>query len=149
MAVGATECRDLIGDRRLRSSIRIERAAAWLFLLSWFAPPATARENVRLSVEPRSVQALPGEPVRLELTILADSAAEVRLHVPADPRLLLRAVERRPVQRTQAGVIVHRRAIIWQALAPGVIEMDAVSVQTRGRKLLFPQITITVSDPGS
>ena len=58
------------------------------------------------------------------------------------------AVEKLPVQRTTEGVIVHQRVVIWQALEPGAVKMKAISVETRGRKLLFPEITITVSDPG-
>ena len=117
-------------------------------LLLLFAPATMAQENVRLSIEPRTVQVVPGEPVRLELTVQADSAAPVRLHVPADPLLVLRAVEKLPVQRTNEGVIVHQRVVIWQALEPGAVKMKAISVETQGRKLLFPEITITVSDPG-
>ncbi len=113
-----------------------------------FAPATMAQERIRLSIEPRTVQVVPGEPVRLELTVQADSAAPVRWHVPADPRLVLRAVEKLPVQRTQEGFIVHRRVVIWQALEPGAVTMKAISVETQGRKLLFPEITITVSDPG-
>ncbi len=125
------------------------RTCALLVLLPLlFAPATMAQENVRLASEPRTVQVLPGEPVRLELTVQADSAAPVRWHVPADPLLVLRAVEKLPVQRTKEGVIVHKRVVIWQALEPGVVKMKAISVETRGRKLLFPEITITVSDPG-
>lgn len=119
-----------------------------LLLLLLFAPAALARENIRLAVEPRRVQVLPGEPVRLELTVQADSAAPVRWRVPADPLLVLRAVEKLPLQRTQGGVIVHKRVVLWQALEPGAVAMKAISVETQGRKLLFPEITITVSDPG-
>jgi hypothetical protein len=107
-----------------------------------------AQENVRLSIAPRTVQVVPGEPVRLELTVQAASAAPVRWHVPADPLLVLRAVERFPVQRTTEGVIRHKRVVIWQAVEPGAVKMKAISVETGGRKLLFPEITITVSDPG-
>jgi hypothetical protein len=91
---------------------------------------------------------LPGEPIRAELTVQADSAAAIRMHVPADPRLRLRAVEKLPVQRIKDRLIVHKRVVIWQALEPGTVRMKAISVETQGRKLLFPEITITVSDPG-
>jgi hypothetical protein len=80
--------------------------------------------------------------------VKAGSAAPVRLHVPADPLLVLRAVEKLPVQRTREGDIVHRRAIILQALEPGVARMTAISVETQGRNLQFPEITVTVTDPG-
>ena len=108
-----------------------------------------AQESIRLACTPRTFQVVPGEPVRLELTVQARTAAPIRLHVPADPLLVLRAVEKLPVRRTTEGVIVHRRVIIWQAVEPGTVKMNAISVETQGRKRLFPEITITVSDPGT
>lgn len=118
-----------------------------LLLLS-FAPASTAEENVRLSCTPRAFQVVPGEPVRVELTVEADSAAPVRLHLPAHPLLKLRAVEKHPVQQSAKGTIVHQRVVIWQALEPGQVKLEALSVETRGRMLVFPEITITVRDPG-
>jgi hypothetical protein len=121
---------------------------ALLPLLFACTPTAMAEEHVRLTCAPRTFCVVPGEPVRLELTVEADSAAAVRLHVPADPLLQLRAVEKRPVRRTGEGIVVHQRVVIWQALEPGTVKMNAISVETQGRKRLFPEITITVSDPG-
>jgi hypothetical protein len=109
---------------------------------------AVAQEHVHLSCTPRTFCVVPGEPVRLELTVEADSAAAVRLHVPADPLLRLRAVEKLPVRRTAEGIVVHQRVVIWQALEPGTVKMNAISVETQGRKRRFPDITIFVSDPG-
>jgi hypothetical protein len=117
-------------------------------LLLQFIPSAAGQENLCLACTPRTFRVVPGEPMRVELTVYADSAASIRLHVPADPRLSLRAVEKLPVQRTTEGLIVHKRVVIWQALEPGTVRMKAISVETRGQKLLFPEITITVSDPG-
>lgn len=117
-------------------------------LLFFLAQVAMARESVQLSIEPRTVQVVPGEPVWVELTVQADSAAPVRIHIPADPLLLLRAVEKLPVRRNQEGVIVHKRIVIWQALEPGALKMHTISAETGGRKLRFPEITITVNDPG-
>ncbi|NQT38087.1 MAG: hypothetical protein HQ581_11390 [Planctomycetes bacterium] len=119
-----------------------------LILTAIFAPATAAQENVRLECTPRTFQVVPGEPMRLELTIRADSAARVRLHVPGDPSLKLRAVEKLPVRRTPEGVIVYRRVVVWQALEPGLVKIDKLSVETRGRKLLFPEVTITAGDPG-
>ena len=120
-----------------------------LTVLLLFAPVTMAEENVRLACAPRTFRVVPGEPVRLELTVQADSAAPIHMHIPADPLLALRAVEKLPVQRTKEGVIVHKRVVIWQALEPGTVKMNAISVETQGRKLLLPEITITVSDPGT
>lgn len=120
-----------------------------LTLLLLFTSTALAQEKVRLACSPRTFQVVPGEPLRLELTVQADSAAAVRIHIPGDPLLLLRAVEKLPVERTREGLIVHKRVVIWQALEPGAIKMQSLSVETQGRKLLFPEITITVRDPGT
>ncbi len=109
---------------------------------------AAEKERMRLECTPRTFRVLPGEPMRLELTVRADSAASIRLHVPGDPLLKLRAVEKFPVRRTPEGVIVHKRVFVWQALEPGAVKMDELSVETEGRKLLFPGVTITVRDPG-
>ena len=122
--------------------------AALLPGLLLFTPLTIAQENVRLACEPRAVAVVPGEPVRVEFTVRADSAAPVRIHIPADPLLVLRAVEKMPVRQTPEGAMVHKRVVIWQALEPGAIKINAISVETRGRKWLFPEITITVSDPG-
>jgi len=111
-------------------------------------PKGAAEESVRLECKPRTFQVLPGEPMRLEMTIRADSAASIRLHVPGHPSLKLRAVEKLPVRRTPEGVIVHQRVVVWQALEPGLLKIDELSVETKGQKLLFPEVTITVRDPG-
>lgn len=119
-----------------------------LLLLLLFAPATMAQEKIRLACEPRTFHVVPGEAVRVELTIEADAAAPVRLHLPAERLLVLRAVEKLPVGRSPAGAIVHKRVVIWQALEPGVVKMNAVEAETQGRKLLFPEIAITVRDPG-
>jgi hypothetical protein len=112
-----------------------------------FAPLALAEENVRRLCAPRTFQVVPGQPIRLVLTLRADSAAPIRLHLPADPLLILRAREKFPVQRSQAGVFIHKRVIIWQALEPGMVKMKSIAVETQGRKLFFPELTIYVRDP--
>jgi len=121
-----------------------------LLLTVVFAPatPTKAKETVRLQCTPRTFRVVPGEPMRLELTVRADSAASIRLHVPGDPSLKLRAVEKLPVRQTAEGVIVHQRVVVWQGLEPGLIKIDQLSVETKGQKLLFPEVTITVRDPG-
>ncbi len=120
-----------------------------LLLLTLVVAPATAAdETVRLDCTPRTFLVVPGEPMRLELTVQADSAAPIRLHLPDDPRLKVRAIEKLPVQRTREGVIVQRRVVVWQGLEPGTVKLNNLSVETRGQKLRFPEVTITVRDPG-
>ncbi len=119
-----------------------------LVLTVLFVPAAVTEQSVRLRCTPRSFRVVPGEPMRLELTVRADSAAPIRLRVPDDPLLKLRAIEKLPVQRTRDGVIVHRRVIIWQGLEPGTVKMKTLSVETKGKRLLLPEVTTTVRDPG-
>ena len=112
-----------------------------LVLTAGFAPAAMAEERTRLDCSPRTFRVVPGEPMRLELTVHADSAEPLRLHVPGDPRLKLRAVEKLPVRQTREGVIVHKRVVVWQGLEPGTITMKTLSVETKGQKRLFPEVT--------
>ncbi len=133
-----------------RAHIRMTAGPLVLLVLLLLSTPRTmAQDDVRVDCKPRTVRVVPGQPVRLELTIRALTAVPIRLHVPADPQLVLRAVEKHPVRRTRKGIIVHKRVIIWQALEPGTVKVNAISVETRGRKRLFPEVTITVSDPGT
>lgn len=111
-----------------------------------FLAPAVPAQN--LTATPRAIRVVPGELIRVELTVRADSAAPVRFRIPADPLLVLRAVEKLPLQRAPDGAVVHQRVVIWQGLEPGCAQLKTVAVETRGRTLAFPEITITVTDPG-
>ena len=146
---------ELLGRRKLSQATGPHRRVrAWgallvlLVLTIVLAPATVAEESVRLQCTPRTFRVVPGEPMRLELTVRTDSAASFRWHVPDDPLLKLRAFEKLPVRRTPKGVIVHKRVVVWQALEPGLVKIDKLSVETRGRRLLFPEVTITVRDPG-
>jgi hypothetical protein len=107
-----------------------------------------ATEDVRLECTPRTFRVVPGEPMQLELTARTQTAAPVRFHVPGDPLLELRATEKLPVRRTPEGVIVHKRVAVWQALEPGSVKIDRITIETKGHKLQFPAVTITIRDPG-
>ncbi len=135
-------------EPRIQHGFRLLTIGALVVVLAGFAPAAPATDGVRLDCAPRTFDVVPGQPMRLELTVQADSAAPIRVHIPGDRRLKLRAVEKLPLRRTPEGVIVHRRIVVWQGLEPGTITMKALSVETQGRKLLFPEVTITVRDPG-
>ena len=145
--------RRLCISRVPRPRVRVTAACILLVLsvltASWgSSESSTATDNTRLECTPRTFDVVPGQPMRLELTVQSDSAAPIRLQIPGDRRLKLRALEKLPVRRTAEGVIVHKRIVVWQGLEPGTITMKALSVETQGRKLLFPEVTITVRDPG-
>jgi hypothetical protein len=134
---------------RLCSRVSATGALIALFALTAVLVAETAaEERVCLQCTPRTFQVVPGEPMRLELTVRSASAAPIRLHVPGDPLLKLRAVEKLPVRRTREGEIVQKRIVVWQGLEPGTVKVNSLSVETRGQKLLLPEVTITVRDPG-
>ena len=134
---------------RLCSRILATGALIALFALTAVPVAETmAEERVCLQCTPRTFHVVPGEPMRLELTVRSDSAAPIRLHVPGDPLLKLRAVEKLPVRRNREGEIVQKRIVVWQGLEPGTVKVKNLSVETRGQNLLLPEVTITVRDPG-
>ena len=118
-----------------------------LLLLFPTAAIAQEQEKISLTCTPQTFHVLPGEPIQVELTVRTDAALPVRFHFPANPLLVLRAKEKQPIERTAQGDVIHRRVVIWQAVEPGTVKMNNISVEIQGRKLLFPEITITVSDP--
>jgi hypothetical protein len=85
--------------------------------------------------------------MRLQLTVQADSAVPFRWYVPNEPLLKLRAIEKLPVRRTSEGVVLYQRVVVWQGLEPGAIKIENLSVETKQRTLLFPEIAITIHDP--
>jgi hypothetical protein len=38
--------------------------------------------------------------------------------------------------------------VIWQALRPGIVKLTDITVETRGQKWNFPEITIRVREAG-
>jgi hypothetical protein len=117
-------------------------------LVLLLATTARAEDGVRLTCTPQAFQAVPGEPLRLHLTVHAAAALRFRWLVPDDPRLQVRAIEKLPVQRTRQGLVVYQRVILWQGLEPGTVRIEALAIETRNRKLFFPEVNITVRDPG-
>ncbi len=138
----------------MKPEVRLRlRVSTWggllvLLVVAVVCARTVGEQSARLQCVPRTFLVVPGEPIRLELTVQSDSAAPIRLHVPDVPSLKLRALEKLPVRRTPKGLIVHKRVIIWQALEPGTVKTNGLLVETKGQKLRFPEVTITVSDPG-
>jgi len=123
------------------------RSLAVLALVVGLSSMVAAGESVRLDCAPREFQVVPGEPMRLQLTVCPDSAVPLRWHVPGEPLLKLRAVEKLPVRRTRDGVVVYRRVVVWQGLEPGAVTLRTLSIETRQQKLVFPEVIIVIRDP--
>jgi len=119
-----------------------------LTLLLLFASTSLANDGMRLTCEPQSFHVIPGEPMRLQLTVQSDAATSFRLHVPAEPLLKLRTIEKLPVQRTGEGTVIYQRVVLWQGLEPGTVRIKTLSVETQEQTLFFPEVSITIRDPG-
>ena len=81
-----------------------------------------------ITCEPRELRGVPGEPLRLEITVEADRAAPVQLQIPAVSNLFLRTVEKIPIQRTETGHYIQKRVIIWQGLEAGSTTLTNLTV---------------------
>jgi hypothetical protein len=113
------------------------------FFLVLLAGTALAGEPI-ITCEPRELRGVPGEPLRMELTAETDRANPVQLRIPAVSNLVLRTVEKIPIQRTKDGRFVQKRVIIWQGLQAGSILVTNLSVQIGAAMQLLPSIGITV-----
>lgn len=104
---------------------------------AWAGPP-------RLAVTPQELSGIPGQPLRVELTVETDRAEPVQLKIPAVSNLVLRAVEKVPIQRTKAGTYVQKRIVIWQGVEAGSATVTNLTAVFQTLENVFPNIGITV-----
>jgi len=109
----------------------------WIsILLSLTAAVTLAGEPV-ITCEPRELRGVPGQPLQLEITVTADRAAPIQLHIPRIGNLHLRRVEKIPIQRTKEGRYTQKRILIWQGLEAGSVTLTNLTVvfhSTAGRE---------------
>ncbi len=114
-----------------------------VILFSLITASALAGEPV-ITCEPQTLRGVPGEPLRLTITIKTDRAHPIQLRVPALSNLLLRTTEKIPIQRTKTGGYIQKRVIIWQGISSGSIALTNLTIIAEGREVLCPDIIITV-----
>ena len=102
--------------------------------------------QVKLDIRPRSFSGIPGEVCRINLTVESESAASAVLRVPHSSNLVLRAVEKYPVTKNQAGSFVHRRSLVLQGVEAGKTVMTNLLIEIKGKTTAFPSLTIEVRD---
>jgi hypothetical protein len=119
-----------------------KRQTGWLVFMILLGPVWAG--SPRLAVTPQELSGIPGQPLRAELTIETDSADPVQLKIPAISNLVLRAVEKIPIQRTKAGTFVQKRIIIWQGVEAGSITVTNLTAVFQGLERFFPNLGITV-----
>ena len=113
-------------------------------LFSLLAGTTLASESITLKCNPQVLRGTPGEPLKVELTIETPRAIPARVLVPAVPNLVLRTVEKLPIQRTKQGRFVQKRIVIWQGLEAGSTTLTNLTVQVGTEQQTFPSIEITI-----
>lgn len=81
-----------------------------------------------ISCNPRELRGLPGQPLRLTVTVETDRAASIQLKIPAVSNLVLRTVEKIPIRRTEEGRYLQQRTILWQGTEPGQTTLTNLTV---------------------
>lgn len=110
-----------------------------LIICALCAGSALAGESV-LTVEPRELRGIPGEPLQLKLTVETDHAVPIQLHIPPVSNLVLRSVEKVPIRRTEKGRYVQKRIVIWQGIEAGSMQLSGLTVVFRNAD--SPRITV-------
>jgi hypothetical protein len=122
-------------------------ALAAAVLLALFPAAAGAREPVTLTASPRELSGVAGEPLVLTLEVRLDHAADVRLKLPPDPLLHLRATETDPVSPAPGGGVIFRKRLLWQGLEPGETTLDGITVDIDGTPHRFPAVRVNIVPP--
>jgi len=120
------------------------RAAGFLLFLAIPVLALRGSEPPVLRCEPQSLAGVPGEPLKVRLTVESRSAAPVILHIPESPLLTLRAVEKFPLRLLKEKTIVQERIVIWQGLEAGTVTLDNLSAEIERTRFSFPPVKITV-----
>lgn len=108
--------------------------------LTLFAGTVLAGEPIVLKCDPQVLRGLPGEPLRVELTVETERATAIQLRIPAVSNLVLRTVEKVPIQLTADGRFVQKRIIIWQGLEAGSTTLTNLTVVFQGLENSDPNV---------
>jgi hypothetical protein len=114
-----------------------------LILPALFISAALAGEPV-LTVEPRELHGVPGEPLNAELRVETPNVSPVRILIPEASNLVLQVVEKVPVRRTPAGTFIQKRTVIWQGVEAGQTFLTNLTAEIDGVPHIFPALKITV-----
>ncbi|MFA6172191.1 MAG: hypothetical protein WC701_00775, partial [Kiritimatiellales bacterium] len=87
---------------------------------------------------------IPGVPLRAELTVETPDAKPVRILIPAVSNLVLRTVEKVPIQRITASRFVQKRIVIWQGVEAGQTVLTNLTAEVGGGQYIFPNLEIVI-----
>jgi len=119
--------------------------AYWkIIFLPLCAATVLASEPVALKCEPLALRGIPGVPLRAELTVETLDAKPVRILIPAVSNLVLRTVEKVPIQRTADSRFVQKRIIIWQGVEAGQTVLTNLTAEVGGVQHIFKNLEIII-----
>jgi hypothetical protein len=98
----------------------------------------------KLTCTPQTLRGIPGEPLKVELTVETDRVQPIQLMVPPASNLALRTVEKIPIQRTSEGRYIQKRIVIWQGIEAGSTSLTNLAVQAGSETYNFPTLGITI-----
>lgn len=100
----------------------------------------------KITCEPAELHGVPGEPLQVELWIETDHAIPLQLRIPPVTNLVLRTVEKIPIQRTPDGRFVQKRIVIWQGIEAGSGTLTNLIIQTGAATQMLPTIEFTIDE---
>ena len=106
---------------------------------------ALANDSTVLTCEPQTLHGIPGEPLQTMLTIESSHTQPALLSIPAASNIVLRTIEKIPLQRTRAGRYIQKRLIIWQGTEAGTTTLTNLTVTLGHDQTCFPPIQITIA----
>jgi len=115
-----------------------------IIFLTMCAATVLAGEPVVLKCEPLALRGIPGAPLRAELTVEMPDAKPVRILIPAVSNLVLRTVEKVPIQRTTDSRFVQKRIVIWQGVEAGQTVLTNLTAEVGGVTHIFPNLEIVI-----
>ena len=115
-----------------------------IIFLTMFAATVLAGDPVVLKCEPLALHGIPGVPLSAELTVETPDAKPARILIPAVSNLVLRTVEKVPIQRTATGQFIQKRIVIWQGVEAGQTVLTNLTAEVSDMQYTFPTLEISI-----
>ena len=105
---------------------------SWLILSAFILAGTSWAGEPTIRREPSQLRGIPGEPLKLVITVETDRATPIQLRIPSIQHLILRTVEKTPIQRTATGRYIQERTILGQGIEAGSTTVTNVTVVFQG-----------------
>ncbi len=100
--------------------------------------------EIKLGVCPMKSFGLPGELHKVKLRITMDRPRDFTLRIPHCSNLVLRAVERYPLERDSFGMYIQCRDAFFQGVTPGEIRITNIVAECDSTVYCFPALSLKI-----